>query len=52
MNAVLAETVRPLRREEYDRMVELGFFADERVELLEGMLVAMRPPGRIPTAHS
>jgi Uma2 family endonuclease len=43
MNSVLAESMRALRRDEYDRMVELGFFADERVELLEGMLVAMSP---------
>lgn len=26
-------------------MVELGFFSDERVELLDGMLVAMSPQG-------
>jgi Uma2 family endonuclease len=35
--------LRPLRRVEYDRMVELGLFADERIELLRGMLVAMTP---------
>jgi Uma2 family endonuclease len=43
MNSVLAETVRPLSRSEYDRMVSLGFFENERVELLDGMLVAMSP---------
>jgi Uma2 family endonuclease len=45
MNSVLAEAVRPLRRKEYDRMVELGFFENERIELLEGMLVATSPQG-------
>ncbi len=37
-------TVRPLRRVEYDLLVEQGAFdEDERVELLDGELVAMRP---------
>jgi len=39
------ETVRPLRRVEYERLVEAGTFADERVELLRGVLVAMSPQG-------
>jgi Uma2 family endonuclease len=39
------ERIRPLRREEYDRMVDLGLFGDERVELLAGMLVEMSPQG-------
>ena len=39
------EKLRPLRREEYDRLIELGAFEDERVELLSGMLVAMSPQG-------
>jgi Uma2 family endonuclease len=39
------ERVRPLRREEYERLAELGRFEDERVELLDGMLVVMTPPG-------
>jgi len=30
---------------EFDRLVELGRFEDERVELLHGMLVTMTPPG-------
>ncbi len=39
---IAPERVRPLRRAEYDRMVELGVFGDhERIELLEGGLVAM-----------
>src|SRR5258706_4507684 len=35
------DTPRMLRREEFDRMVELGMFDDERVELLRGVLVRM-----------
>lgn len=37
--------IRPLRREEYDRMIELGMFADENLELLHGFLVAREPQG-------
>jgi len=37
------ETTRALRRTEYDRLVELGAFANERVELIEGVLVSMSP---------
>jgi Uma2 family endonuclease len=38
------ERVRPLRRAEYDKLVELGAFnEDERIELLYGTLVAMSP---------
>ena len=36
---------RPLRRSEYDRLVELGAFRDEKLELLEGDLVPMSPHG-------
>jgi len=39
------ETQRPIRRTEFDRMVELGLFEDERVELLEGVIVTMSPQG-------
>ena len=35
--------VRSLKRSEYDRMVELGLFQDERVELIRGVLVKMSP---------
>ncbi len=35
--------VRPLLRTQYDRLVESGSFAGERVELLDGMLVTMPP---------
>ena len=40
-----AEVIRPLRRVEYDQLVSLGAFQDERIELLEGVLVAMSPVG-------
>ncbi len=40
---LLPETPRPLKRVEYDRLVALGVFEDERVELLHGTLVAMSP---------
>lgn len=37
--------IRKLSRHEYDRLVALGTFEDERVELLRGMLVTMSPQG-------
>jgi Uma2 family endonuclease len=37
------ERVRPLKRTEYETMVAAGSFEDERVELLEGMIVEMSP---------
>jgi len=37
--------IRPLRRVEYDKLVELGVFEGERIELLDGQLVPMTPPG-------
>jgi Uma2 family endonuclease len=37
------ERVRTLKRAEYETMVSAGLFADERIELLEGVLVAMSP---------
>ena len=39
------ETPRPIARSEYDRMVEMGFFEGERVELLYGVIVRMSPHG-------
>lgn len=42
---VSPETIRPLRRGEYERLVALGAFDDEPVELLEGLLVQMTPHG-------
>lgn len=40
-----AESVRPLKRTEFERLVDLGVFADEQVELLHGFLVRMSPQG-------
>src|SRR6185369_14786043 len=40
-----AEVIRPLRRVEYDQLVRLGAFEDERIELLDGELVTMSPIG-------
>lgn len=37
------ERTRPLKRAEYDRLVELGAFDDEAIELLHGTLVTMSP---------
>jgi Uma2 family endonuclease len=45
MPTASAEVIRPLRRVEYDRLVALGVFEDERIELLDGALYAMSPIG-------
>lgn len=45
LSLIAPDSPRPLLREEYDRMVDLGFFEDERVELLDGMVVQMSPQG-------
>jgi Uma2 family endonuclease len=37
------ERPRPLKRVEFERLIEQGVFEDERVELLHGQLVAMSP---------
>lgn len=37
------EKPRPLSRREYDALVDLGAFADERAELLHGVVVTMTP---------
>lgn len=42
---LVPERMRPLRRTEYERLVEAGCFEDERVELLCGVLVEMSPQG-------
>lgn len=39
------DEIRPLRRKEYDQLIQLGAFQDERIELLEGWLVEMSPIG-------
>lgn len=38
-------STRPLRRVEYDRLVGLGLFGDEKLELIGGALVPMSPQG-------
>lgn len=43
------EAIRKLTRREYDKLVDLGIFEDERIELLRGMLVKMSPQG---SAHA
>jgi len=45
MATVPAEVIRPLRRVEYDQLVALGVFQDERIELLDGALYEMSPIG-------
>jgi Uma2 family endonuclease len=45
------ELVRPIKRSEYDRMIALGLFEDERIELLRGVLV-MLPPQLAPHAST
>jgi Uma2 family endonuclease len=37
--------LRPLKRTEYDQLVDAGVFEGERVELLGGVLVTMSPQG-------
>ncbi|MCG8421060.1 MAG: Uma2 family endonuclease [Proteobacteria bacterium] len=37
------ELIRLISRTEYDRMIQLGMFDDERVELLYGVLISMSP---------
>ena len=42
---VAPDTVRPISRREYEKMVELGLFEDERIELIDGVLLCMSPEG-------
>lgn len=44
------EKPRRIARAEFDRMVALGFFESERVELLHGVIIAMIPPNDPPHA--
>jgi Uma2 family endonuclease len=44
-DAVPDEVIRPLKRSEYERLAELGAFADEKVELLYGRIVKTVPQG-------
>lgn len=43
--AISPSEIRPLRRAEYELMVEQGVFDDERIELLRGVLVTRSPQG-------
>src|SRR5690349_6703501 len=45
MSSTLPDRIRPLRRTEYDQLIVLGAFQDEKIELLEGVLVPMSPIG-------
>jgi Uma2 family endonuclease len=45
MAVAFPENFRPLRRTEYDKLVELGAFGKERIELMYGVLVPMSPIG-------
>jgi Uma2 family endonuclease len=40
---IAPQEIRPLKRAEYDRLVALGAFEDDRVELIRGSLVTMAP---------
>jgi Uma2 family endonuclease len=42
---VAPERLRPIQRDEFERTVEQGLFRDERIELLQGVLVEMSPQG-------
>jgi Uma2 family endonuclease len=44
-DSLAPEAIRKLSRREYEKLVELGVFEDERIELLRGMLVTMSPQG-------
>ncbi len=45
LSTLTGDTLRPITRAEYLRMNELGFFEDERVELLCGVLVKKMTTG-------
>jgi hypothetical protein len=45
MASPLPQQIRPLRRVEYDRLVALGTFEGERIELMAGELRRMSPIG-------
>jgi Uma2 family endonuclease len=41
----VSEPVRPLRRSDYEQLVDAGVFEDERIELLDGAIYEMTPIG-------
>lgn len=42
---LVPDEIRGIRRAEYDRMVDSGALEDERIELLQGIIVRMSPQG-------
>ena len=44
MAVAFPENFRPLRRVEYHQLIDLGVFGEERIELVNGLLVPMNPP--------
>jgi Uma2 family endonuclease len=42
-SSIAPQRIRPLRRSEYERLVTLGAFEDDHVELINGNLVTMAP---------
>ena len=43
----VSERLRPISVDEYHRMIDAGILdEDEKVQLIDGMLVAMTPQGR------
>lgn len=45
LTILASDDLRPLRLKEYERLVELGAFEGERVELLRGLILHMSPKG-------
>lgn len=45
LDSLAPERIRLIRRVEYDELVRLGLFEDERLELLGGVIVEMSPQG-------
>jgi Uma2 family endonuclease len=43
LSSIESDRFRPLKRSEYDQMIGLGLFQNERVELIRGVLVKMSP---------
>lgn len=43
MDLIAPEKPRRFTRAEYDQMVAMGLFGDERLELLQGVIIAMSP---------
>jgi Uma2 family endonuclease len=45
LHAIAPDTVRPLKRVEYEQLARLGAFGEERIELVYGVIVRMSPIG-------